>query len=354
MKKFIKACIFILIFAILLYLVIKMLWLEKTSISKFYEEPQNSLDVIYIGSSNAYKQFNTVLAYDLYGYTTGMLSTDNQMFAMTKYMIKEARKYQNPSVYVIDIAKIADDFSSYTEGDLRKTLDSMKFSKNRTDAINETLSYRENVTKRDYINFYFSFFMYHNTMKEFPTTNMTGVKNLYKGFFLDKSNVKKEKQKEFYWSNQISNLQEENRKILENLIQYIKEENLNVIFVVPKRYFDTDLNEKMNDAIQIIEENNLKVMNLNKIEEYDVIDYETDYYNKWHLNIAGSTKSTMLFAKYLKENYDLPNHKEDSAYESWKEEYERFKEDYKMLTENDFEEKLEIYKERIILDQVKS
>ena len=346
MKKLIKVTIFILIFFILLHLVIKMLWLEETPISKFYDEPQNSLDVIYIGSSNAYKHFNTVLAYDLYGFATGMLSTDNQMLVMAKYMIKEARKYQKPSVYVIDIAKIADDLSDFTEGDIRKTLDSMKFSKNRIEAINEALSYRKDVTERDYTNFYFSFLMYHNRMKNFPKLNITGVKKLYKGYLLEKLTTTIEKEDEYYWNNEISNLQEENKKVLENLIQYIKEEKLNVIFVVPKRYFDTDLNEKINDAIRIIEENKLKVFNFNKIDE---IDNNTDFYDKWHVNVYGATKSTMILSKYLKENYDLPNHKGDIAYKSWEEEYTRFKEDYKEYTENDYEEKLNIYKKQIIL-----
>ncbi len=345
MKKFIKAFIFILIFFILLYLVIKTLWLEETPISKFYDEPENSLDVIYIGSSNVYTHFNSTLAYNLYGYTTGILSNDTQNFLVAKYLIKEAQKYQKPSLYVIDIAKLADNFDDFTEADFRKTFDSMKFSKNRIEAINEILSYKKDATKRDYINYYFSFFKYHNRMKDFPTSNITGVKNLYKGYLLENRNIVTTKQKVFYWTDQISNLQEQNKQVLENLIKYIKEENLNVLFVVPKRYFEKDINERLNDAIQIIKENNLKVMNLNNIEDYNVIDYKTDFYNKWHLNVYGSTKNTMLFGKYLKENYNLPNHKGDIAYKSWDEEYERFKEDYKKYTENDFEEKIDTYKE---------
>ena len=347
MKKFIKACIFILIFAILFYLVNKMLWLEATPISKFYDEPKDSLDVMYIGSSNVYAHFNTTLAYNLYGYTTGILSTDTQNFLFTKYLIKEAQKYQKPSLYVIDIAKLADDFEDFTEADFRKTFDSMKFSKNRIEAINEILSYKKDATKRDYINYYFSFFKYHNRMKRFPTQNIVGVKCLYKGYLLDNFNVEIKEQNVFYWSDETSKLQKQNKQILENLIQYIKEENLNVLFVVPKRYFDTDLNERLNDAIQIIEENNLKVINLNKIEDYNVIDFKTDFYNERHINVYGSTKNTIIFAKYLKENYDLPNHKGDSNYESWEDEYARFKEDFNTLTEKNFDEVLNNYKQQI-------
>ena len=59
MKKVIKIIIFLIIFYFLLVNIFKILWLDKNSIGYFHDEPKNSLDVVYIGSSNAYIHFNT-------------------------------------------------------------------------------------------------------------------------------------------------------------------------------------------------------------------------------------------------------------------------------------------------------
>ena len=64
-----------------------------------------------------------------------------------------------------------------------------------------------------------------------------------------------------------------------------------------------------------------------------------------HLNVYGATKYTLWFSKYLKENYELPNHKNDVNYSSWSSEYDRFKDNFKKITDKDFNEILLQYSE---------
>ena len=110
MNKFVKICTFIFIFCILWRVVFNILWLPKNSTTYFYKENKNTLDIVYIGSSNANAHFNSLLAYDLYGFKTGLLSIDSQPFIAIKYLIKESEKYQKPSLYIIDITRLTDDF----------------------------------------------------------------------------------------------------------------------------------------------------------------------------------------------------------------------------------------------------
>ena len=96
MKRVIKIICFLAIFILIFFLITKILWLPKNSITEFYEEPKNSLDIVYLGSSNAYAHFNTTLAYNEYGFTTGMLAVDSEPIIALKYLIKESEKYQKP------------------------------------------------------------------------------------------------------------------------------------------------------------------------------------------------------------------------------------------------------------------
>ena len=339
--RVIKTIAFLFIFIILLYFITKILWIEPNPIAYFYKEPKDSLDVVYLGSSNAYIHFNTTLAYNLYGYTTGMLSTDSQPFILIKNLLIEAQSRQDPSLYVIDIAKASSELSTFPDSNFRKTVDSMKFNKNRIQTINYFLSYRDNVETKDYIDFYFSFFLYHNKWKRPSYRIVTGNKTLFKGYMLKKDTVETNSIELNDWLEEREELSEETKEILNDLIDYIKTNNLNVLFVLPKKAYLEDTNKKLNSVIDILESNNLKVMNFNTLDDFQgIIDPSKDYYNDNHLNVYGSTKYTLYFSKYLKQNYNLEDHRNDKSYNSWNKEYERLKKKYTQLTEKNFEELL--------------
>lgn len=341
MKNLIKSVIFLSIFFILFYYIFNILWLDKNSIAYFHDEPKNSFDVVYVGSSNVYVHFNPLLAYDLYGFKTGLLSCSQQPFAAVKYLLKENEEKQKPKLYVIDIAKIIDDWDYFDEAKIRKTTDEMYFSKNRIDTINEILEYK-GIDKSEYINYYFSCFIYHNRWKNISEKNFVGEKNLYKGYQFFEEKVKIVPQKEYEWDNNQENLTEDNEHILLDLLEYIKSNNLNVLFVIPKRGFEKKEMGRLNKATTIIEENNFNIINFNKIEDLN-INAKEDFYDSRHLNVYGATKYTLYFSKYLKENYDLPNQKQSNNDKSWDSEYKRFKKDFKNLTKKDFNKLLAKY-----------
>ena len=341
MKNIIKTIIFLLIFIFTFDFVFNILWLSKNPISYFYKEPKNSIDVVYIGSSNAYAHFNTTLAYNLHGFTTGLLSCDSQPFGMVKYLMIESKKFQSPKLYVIDIAKLVDDLSSIEEGAIRTSVDSMKFSKNRIDAVNELLSYN-NKFDNEKLNYYFSFLKYHNKWKEISVWDFIYNSVLYKGYLFTNDTAKISSQKKVVWDNTEVKLNDENYRILIDLIKYINENNLNVLFVIPNRNFELEQIRELNNAENIILRNNYKIVNFNKLYDLD-INYSSDLYNEHHINVYGATKYTAYFSKYLVENYNLPNHKNDEDYKSWKKEYERFKKSFKEITHKDFDELLKEY-----------
>ena len=331
----------IIIFYIICILVFRLLWVPSNAITYFYEEPKNSLDIAYIGSSNAYAHFNTVLAYNKYGFTTGMFSADGQPFVLTKYCIKEIQKYQKPKLYIIDLAKATDLVDSVIDGDIRKTVDIMKLSNNRIDAINEVLSYKSNIVEKDYINYYFSFLLYHNKWKQISKENIFKfIKNtdLYKGYCFSGWTSRIVTQDKYTWNESEMDIEPETEEVLMNLINYIKSNNLNVLFVIPSRYFEEETNKKLNKVIHILQENNLNVINFNTLKDFNDIDFSHDFYNAEHINVYGATKYTLYFSKYLKEKYDLNDHRNDKNYSSWDKEYERFKTNYKNKMNQDIED----------------
>lgn len=341
MKRIIKLILFIFIFLIIWNCTFSILWLHKNNISLFYEEEKNTLDIIYIGSSNVDQHFNSVLAYHLYGFTTGMMSTGTQPFVATKYLIEESRKTQKPYLYVIDLIKSQDEFVIDLSYDaIREVTDAMKFSKNRIDTINYVLKNYE-TDKSEYVNYYFSYLKYHNSWKYIYIDN-TIKDRVYKGGY-NVGSFEKEPQQEIIWNNEINEILPKNKEALMDLINYIKETDINVLFVVPKiNLIFTPDQERINGAVKILEENGLPVINFNKVTDLN-IDYENDFYEAAHLNIYGATKYTLYFSKYLKQHYNLPDHRSNESYLSWDYEYERFKKYFKENSNLNFEELVKEY-----------
>lgn len=299
-----------------------------------YDEPKNSMDIIYIGGSNAHHHFNSLLAYELYGFTTGFLATGSQPFISIKYLIMESQKYQKPDLYIIDLTRIQDSMkTSFAEQSIREVTDILKLNKNKLDLINEILNY-SNIDKNEYINYYFNFLIYHNSWKNISYNNFHPP--IYKGYYFWDNATDIVPQENYYWDETIVKLPDKNKKILLDLINYIKSNELNVLFVIPKRTFWYPGQEMLNDAISIICKSGFKVINFNKIEDLN-IDFATDFYDSGHLNVYGATKYTLYFSQYLKKNYHLNDHRDDKLYVSWEEQYQIFKRDFNARTFKEFD-----------------
>ncbi len=313
MKKLLRCFIFLTIFMVLFVNVFKVLWMDNSPLSHFYREPKNSIDIAYIGASNVYVHFNSTLAFQLYGFSTGLLSGGSQPFLGVKYLLKDAKKLQNPKLYIIDLAKSGS--SSFSESGFRGITDSMPFSKNRSELIDEGLKYLD-VKKEDYYTYYFSHFIYHNRWKDLGKANFSLEDNFYKGFFLGNSSVTtKHFSSRYIWPSKSIPIDDKAKEILFSLINYIKDNNLNTLFVIPIRFYGNEEAQRINTVVSILEENNFDVINFNKVSGLH-INFENNLYNNDHLNIYGSTKYTLYFAKYLKEHYDLPDHRDDKNYAS--------------------------------------
>ena len=343
MKSKIKASIFIIIFCVLFNLIMRILWILPTPISEFYKERNDTMDIMYIGSSNVYMHFNSTLAYDKYGFTTGIFALGAIPFMTSKYMIEETLKYQNPKLFIIDLSTVATDSKIvFTENNVRNVTNSFKKSNNRINLLNEMQNkLKENKIKTDEkYTFYYPFLLYHNSWKSLNQEKFTKSNNYFKGYYLSNEQIKNISYSDLKWDNDVEELQKYNSKVLIDTLNYLKEKNLNVIFTVPIRNYDLHDKRKINRAIEIIESYGYDVINFNNIET-KIVNFKTDLFNWGHLNVYGATKFTLYFSKYLKENYDLPDHRNDKKYLSWNNEYDRFKKLYKELTKNDFDDLLQ-------------
>ena len=111
---------------------------------------------------------------------------------------------------------------------------------------------------------------------------------------------------------------------LYDLLEYLKKQDYEVLFLDTPHYLTTDEYEKMNTVKAVLDEYGFT---------YKVYDAEdgtfnlfAEFYNDGHVNYFGAERFTELFAQYLKENYDFPDRREDSRCAVWYGAYDAIKE----------------------------
>lgn len=77
-------------------------WKVTATYQNFYREPENSIQVLFLGSSFGSISFIPQELYDEYGYTSYNLCCEQQSMVTSYYWLKEALTYQQPQVVVLE------------------------------------------------------------------------------------------------------------------------------------------------------------------------------------------------------------------------------------------------------------
>jgi hypothetical protein len=295
---------------------------NRGRVRAFYEQPKNTIDVCLIGASSFYRGWSSMEAWKDFGITSWAYATSAQPSGIRKFIIKDVMKTQKPTVFIIDVRNflsIPKAEHKSVEGNIRKVVDNMPFSINRINAINNSLDTIGIESDDNRIEWYFSFYKFHNrwendlSMKDFTQQN-----NRFQGTHLGEEVflVKKVNPPVFSLSSNAI-LDDYIKNSLSTTISYIKEENLPVLFVALPFSMNENKSEKLNAILSIIQENDMPCLNLtNKASEIGIA-YDQDFFDNKHLNYWGSKKMTKWLAEYLIEHYGIKDHRGDIKYKIW-------------------------------------
>lgn len=330
-KKIIRTFIFLLItFVCALYLTQVFSYPRtddaRKTFNSFYNEEKNSVDGVYFGASSANRYWIGAKAFNDQGIAITSLATTNQLFVTTKYLMEEAKKTQDPELFIIEMRWLHRSPDSMGDEGLRRVSDSMKFSANRIKMINAAVDFAskgENSVSQNKIEYYFSFLKYHDRWNSGNLTSedlmLKKPESECKGFLLTRSSIKIKKQSEAEYTSDTDNMDINTEKILLDFLDYCDKQSAEVLFVSsPYSAYESELS-RINMAEKIITERGYKVLNFNTEEMIETlnIDWEKDFYDNHHVNLRGAEKYTDYLTDYIVENYDLEDHREDSRYQSW-------------------------------------
>ena len=168
LKKAVKILFAVLVFCLIYLFIFNWLYVPDPNtasmIRSIYKERENSLDVVYFGSSAAYSAFNPVLAYHEYGFTCYDFCSGAQPLCAVKYLIRDAEKTQDPSLYIIDLRQAC--FLIQDSVYIRRISSNMPFSINKIQAIRGMMQYLENPNGSDFWDYFLRYSFFHNRWSE--------------------------------------------------------------------------------------------------------------------------------------------------------------------------------------------
>lgn len=302
---------------------------QTVTIKGYYELPKNTLDVLFLGDSSLMKGVSPMELWNDYGIASYVFGINWGRMYSFYYNLKDALRYQNPKLVVIDPVTLYYDHEP-AESHLRVSVDYMKTSKVKLEMINDEIY---NNTFEDKISIIFPLLRYHTRWTEMTKEELKKLNKKYhsstKGFIMV-GNVKSNKLGNSYMMNEKNiKMPERYKEYLIKIIKLCKEKNIKLMIAAVQ---DVRVWGKTESILlkKLCDEYGVDFYDMNNID-YGLNWKEDTSDGGGHMNVLGGMKVTKSVGTHIHNNYDLPDRRNDDAYKSWYQDYEIYRKERDIL-----------------------
>jgi hypothetical protein len=306
---------------------------------------ENSIDVLFLGSSHAASFFNPQEVYDNNGIRSYNLGCEQQNIMVSYYWLKEALRYQSPKVVVLDTYMLFEyhryDALNTSESCTRMAIDAMKLSSVKLSAINDICKNDESQNFNSYI---FKNIRFHTrwtslTEQDFSFKNIETHYEL-KGYapLSTKRNNTSYAPYSGYNTDNTTKMVPLMREYLDKMVDLCAENNIELVLVkTPTTEYNV---EKHNTVNKYAEEKGIYFWDFNDKELYDACNFvfAEDMNDDGHGNIWGAKKISVYLSNQFSDLFGLGR---GEYFEQWlntESYYERVYEDCELHNITDINE----------------
>ncbi len=313
-KIILRIALFLVLFCFVFYLVDTTLQFKYddgiTPMEDFYSYPEDSIDVIMLGSSHLGVNVDTTILANQYGIASYKLWGATQPIWNAYYNLVEALKTQHPKVVVLEALGLAHDTEYYGSANAVKNTFGLRWSRNKVDAIQASFEPDEMMDAL------FPLAQYHSRYAELETKD-------FSYYFWDDPHSEHNTQnwdavcpmEEPSTSQKTLPLGDKQLKYLKKIIYLCEKNDIPlVVFTAPYTIPDEE-RARLNTANELLTEENIDQLDcLTNYKDYG-IDFSTDFGDTaGHLNSAGCAKLSSVLGEYLRSHYDLPDRTGDALF----------------------------------------
>lgn len=282
----------------------------------FYQQEEDSVDVLVLGTSCGYAGVNTNVLWEEYGIAAYNLCGAEQPYWVTYYYLEEALKTQTPKLILVD-AKASiyqDDYSK--RGRTILSTYGIRSLDTRLKAIAAC------VKEEDFADFALAFPELHSYYKKveaesfaYPPTN-GGRGPDWKGY-IEMDVTEQHERPSLVWTNTKRTINARQQEYFEKLLTLAQAHGIPVMLVgFPNPDYAND-HMYYNSLWSIADEYDIRCVNYNDPELRVNLRYSSDFADWQHLNVKGSVTFSRRLGSDLRAMYDLPDRRDDAAYATW-------------------------------------
>lgn len=313
----------------------------------FYKMEDDTIDVLFLGSSLAATAYIPQEMYDRYGIRSYNLASEKQSPVVSYYWLKEALRYQSPKVLVMDcnyFFNTNDLILNSPEISIRRALDYMKWSPVKLEAIQTICELDQSQSWSSYL---FPNIRYHErwaelTENDFALTEMVDGYDL-KGYAPLAGRCGSGDDYIPYENNDFGK-ETVMPPLMENYLDKIyslcEQEDISLILInVPQLNADAG---KFHTIQKYAAEHDLAFYDFNEKNLYEASGYHfpTDSSDSSHTNLWGARKITVYLGGILAEQYEVGG-KTDAQWENTKDSYVDIQKDCELIHITDIDEYIE-------------
>lgn len=267
----------------------------------FWNEPEDSMDVVAAGSSHLYCAMSPVVLYQQTGLRSYVLGTQQQPPLATYYYLKEAFRNQSPEVVIVEGYLFLSDHETVNPGVAHDAIDPFPASLNKLRLI------RELEVEGSKETYYVNLLRFHDRWKELTqadfTFDSTGADDPLHGYMFFSGVGESDCRQVCYDGVSAVPLREENLQILLDIKALAEEKGARMLLLlVPFPTEEADRG-KILTLTRFAGENGIDVLDMNTLVDAIGLDSSADFYDWSHLNVKGAEKVTGFLGGYLTERY---------------------------------------------------
>ena len=294
---------------------------EGALIAEYYHNAGNN-DVVFVGDCEVYENFSPITLWEEYGIPSYIRGSAQQLIWQSYYLMEETLQYEKPKVMVFNVLSMKYDTPKSTgaqsqrEAYNRMTLDGMRWSVSKWNSIQASMTEEEKSWQAE-LSYIFPLLRYHDRWSSLEKQDFTywfKKDQVSDNGYLMQTGVKPLGDAYHEMRPMDMNFGENSWYYLEKMTQLCKENGVQLVLIKAPALSPIWWDEWDLQIEEYAAKNDLLYVNLLDYQEEIGIDWSTDTYDAGlHLNVYGAEKAARWFGKYLQENCDLPDRRNDTA-----------------------------------------
>lgn len=303
----------------------------RAKYADFFEQKEN-FDVLLMGTSHVINGIFPMELWNEYGIISYNLGGHDNQMATTYWVMENALEYTTPEVVIIDCyGIISNNKCSENFALLHLSLDPFPLSATKVKtiwdllddpALEESLANKtgsEEGEPRTRIGLLWDYSVYHSRWAELEQSDfvpdLTYEKGAESRIAITRGTMER-----------ISPDQKMEKgttgdQYLRKMIEDCQSRGIEVVLAYMPLLAVEHMQREANYVYDLAEEYGVNYINF---LDLDVIDYQTDLYDKTHVNPSGARKITDYLGEYLISNYEIPDQRQNEEYSFWYEDYNEY------------------------------